>query len=122
MDIIVTNDDTCPTDYDLIIYRPWLGTNLWCVCRYFGDQGYIKSIKSYEGDCVEPDRPDYGGECLQLEALHPVIMGQFKGSRVCGKRDGDAFVDVTRPGSDGKCPEGTTPCSKKTSVDNTVCY
>ncbi len=79
VDIIVTNDETCPSDYDLILYRPWLGTNLWCVCRYFGDNGYIKHIKSYEGDCVEPNRPDYGGECLQLDALHPVFMGQFMG-------------------------------------------
>jgi len=49
-------------------------------------------------------------------------MGQIKGARVCGYRDGDAFKDVTRPGSDGKCPTGTAPCNPKSSLENTVCY
>ena len=50
-------------------------------------------------------------------------MGQFKGVRVCGYRDGDAFNAVTRPtASTGKCPEDTLPCNPHASPENTVCY
>jgi hypothetical protein len=45
------------------------------------------------------------------------------GSYVCGTRGGDSWVNVTRPDFETKkCPKDTEPCSKKTSVDNTVCY
>jgi hypothetical protein len=108
---VVTDEDSCPDGSDLLFYRPWYGTKLWCVCRYKNKRGEISFVKSYEGDCIEPNDKGYNGECLQLEALQPVMMGSIKDKRVCGYRDGDAFKDVTRPGPDGQCPEGTTPCS-----------
>ena len=99
-----------------MMFKPWLGTKLWCLC----DKGTY--WENHEGECFETEKPDYNGECFLTEAAHPVIMGQFDGRRICGKRGGDAFKDVTRPGSDGQCPEDTLPCSLKTSADNTVCY
>ena len=98
------------------MFKPFLGTKLWCLC----DEG--THWENHEGECFETERKDYNGECFLTEAQHPVIMGQFDGHRICGKRGGDAFKDVTRPDSSGQCPEDMQPCSSKTSVENTVCY
>ena len=49
-------------------------------------------------------------------------MTQFKGARICGKRGGLPFVNVTRVDKNGKCPKGTVACGKFQSAENTVCY
>jgi hypothetical protein len=42
---------------------------------------------------------------------------------ICGKRGGEPFLNVTRPGYlTQKCPYGKVACSENTSLDSTVCY
>ena len=62
VDLIVTTDDTCPGDSDIVMTKPWLGTKLWCVCKL--DAHY----EEYEGECWRADKKDYRGECFLLEA------------------------------------------------------
>ena len=55
-----------------------------------------------------------------------ILQNTFKSDeRICAIRGGDPFVSVVRPEGieeDGKCPEGTKPCTERTSAENTVCY
>ena len=60
--------------------------------------------------------------CRTIPAQHPVIMGQFNGKRVCGKRGGSAFIDADRVQRNGTCPEGTSPCVLSKSLENRICY
>ena len=109
--VTVTDDDSCPNKSELLIFRMWQGTKLWCVCSKL--MGY----HDYEGECIEKyDRDHYAHNCIELPPLNPAVMGQFDGKRVCGIRGGDAFYEVTRPEPNGQCPEDTEPCSSKTSV------
>jgi len=54
--------------------------------------------------------------------MNPVVMGEFYGTRICGTRGGDPFVNVTRVEQNGKCPKGTMACGRGQSPENTVCY
>ena len=94
VDITITTDDECPSGTELIMYKPWLGTKLWCVCAYEGQHKGESFYRHYGGECNEQYSQDYKGQCFQLEALNPVLMGQFQGSRVCGYRGGDSFKEV----------------------------
>jgi len=50
-------------------------------------------------------------------------MTRFFGKHICGVRGGDSFAKVARPLiTTNQCPEGTVPCSKITSLENTLCY
>ena len=60
--------------------------------------------------------------CENVPAQSPVIMTQFKGVRICGKRGGLPFLNVTRVEKNGKCPKGTKACGMLMSAENTVCY
>lgn len=53
----------------------------------------------------------------------PFIMRSFEGKLICGKRGGLPFLNVTRPDPESEiCPNGTSPCSNHTSIENTICY
>lgn len=60
--------------------------------------------------------------CRPVTAMPAVRQGQFFGKRVCGKQGGLPFLNVTRVNETLVCPEGTLPCTDKTSSDNTICY
>ena len=77
VDITATTDHECPGDSELIFYKPWLGTKLWCVCLYPHTNDRLTKYRHYEGECLETRANDYNGECMQLEALQPVLMGQI---------------------------------------------
>ena len=50
-------------------------------------------------------------------------MNKFNGKIICGEIGGDTFEKVRRPDSETElCPDGTSPCSRFTSVKSTVCY
>ena len=58
-----------------------------------------------------------------IEPLEAITMKKINGKIICGKRDGLPFTDVLRPDfRTGICPNETTPCSNRTSINNTVCY
>ena len=48
-------------------------------------------------------------------------MTRLEDVTICGRRGGLPFVDARRPNSDGQCPPGTVPCSRSTSIENTIC-
>ena len=50
-----------------------------------------------------------------------VIMGQFKGKRVCGKPASVTFLTMVRPDIQGQCPSGYSPCNDHAVPDNLVC-
>jgi hypothetical protein len=53
----------------------------------------------------------------------PFRMHTFNGKMICGKRGGEPFMTATRPNPlTNVCPVGYSPCSTKTSPDNTICY
>lgn len=63
------------------------------------------------------------GSCYEIFEIPPQKIVSVKGTVICGKRGGQEFYKVTRPDPTTlKCPNGTVPCSKLTSPDNTVCY
>ena len=49
-------------------------------------------------------------------------MTNLSGVKICGKRGGKPFKEALRPTLiDRACPEGTTPCSSATTIENTIC-
>lgn len=147
MSINVVYNYTCPEDTEEVIFKPWLGTKHMCACLS-GSAGASPMSKNVpnsrqrlywdidEGQCPNSDsditsflsksknknRNLVIDDCYDIPALQPVIMNQFKGARICGKRGGLPFVNVTRVEKNGKCPKGTVPCGKFQSAENTVCY
>jgi len=61
-------------------------------------------------------------KCFQVLANSAIRQGQFEGKRICGKRGGDSFLNVTRVDKDGTCPNKTAPCVPDADPDNIVCY
>jgi len=62
-------------------------------------------------------------DCTPVLPINKTIQSNFNGFRICGFRNGDVFTNATRPNYfTQECPEGTLPCSLKTSVENTICY
>ena len=55
--------------------------------------------------------------------MMPFVMKSFEGKILCGKRGGEPFLNVTRLDPETRlCPKGTSLCSNKTSMENTICY
>ena len=97
-----------------------MGTQDYCMCKRTNRK------ERKVGSCSQSKLSinfDYDSDyCMELPAVAPVLMGSFNGMRVCGTRSGTPFKDVTRLNESGKCPDGTKPCSTKTSPENTLCY
>ena len=46
--ITVTRDESCPTGSEAIFFRPWLGTDTYCIC-----EGTIETPeRHYRGECI----------------------------------------------------------------------
>lgn len=103
--ITVTSDETCPGDSEAIFYRPWLGTDIYCICDP-KEKGL--SIRHMKGECTGYFSNAQNGDkydCYHLPPLNPVLQTSFNGVRVCGIRGGLAFHEAIRPNNeDGKCP------------------
>ena len=60
---------------------------------------------------------------FDVPPVDPVMMNKINDKTICRTRGGKEFEQVTRPDQEsGECPEGTSPCSTITSIENTVCY
>ena len=122
--ITVTSDEECPDGHEAIFYRPWLGTDIYCICDA-KDKGM--ATRHMLGECTGFFSNAQNGDkydCYHLPPINPVLQTSFEGVRVCGVRGGLAFHEAVRPRpEDGKCPEGTEPClGEKSSPENTLCY
>ena len=60
--------------------------------------------------------------CKTIEASSARRLNQFGKLRICGKNNGDQFLNAVRPDLDGTCPSGYKPCSKKTGPEATICH
>jgi len=63
------------------------------------------------------------GDCVRnVWSKDPVAQSTYSFRQICGRRGGKNFIEVQRPDVSGHCPNGTSPCSTKTTPENTVCY
>ena len=111
---VVSGNEECPSGTELVIWKPWLGTVPYCVCNK------ERSWMHKRGNCLS-DQTSINWSydvyyCVDMEPLPAVIQGSFYGSRICGTRSGNPFVDAIRVDESGKCPDGTKPCSSNTSL------
>ena len=60
-------------------------------------------------------------ECVKAPGFDGIDQRKIFGYEICGKRGFQAFKDATRPDSQNNCPNGTSPCSSKTTAENTIC-
>lgn len=66
---------------------------------------------------------DHDKTCDSISSIPAETINSINGTYICAKKGGKSFLDVTRVHPVTKrCPTGTTPCSWKTSPENTVCY
>lgn len=104
---VVEHDQACPDGTYDVFNRTWHGTVLGC-------------ISATEGVVA-------GGECNaasnRLQEIAPKVQSNGLGTRICGRPGGQPFLHAVRPDLETtECPEGTAPCSRYTSPENTLCY
>ena len=141
MDIQVVNDTKCPNDTELVFSRVWYGTRQGCYCdtnsavwaydlrqsqrtsNIAATRGAVTAGYKLDRQCTFDELYNTKNHltCWNVPGQNAVIQGQFSGRRVCGKRGGLPFSQVVRP-VNNTCPEGTKPCTNRTSPENTVCY
>jgi len=70
-------------------------------------------------------RTDKGIYCdtnERIKGSNSFKMNNIAGKYICGRRGGKNFSQLERPDLKTKaCPVGLKPCSKFTSLENTVC-
>jgi hypothetical protein len=122
--ISVVDGNTCPEGLDPVFYKEWKGTEKGCFiadglscgknCRYKKGTGLVVPYDSRRSGCVD---------WMVIDPIEPIKQTEIHGKTICGKRGGIPFESVVRPELEtGHCPNGTTPCSEMTSIENTVCY
>ena len=123
--ITVTSETRCPDSHPEVVFaRPWYGTNIGCDCI-----GILQSQTGYDlegwGNQVRLSHYCTGNQtyagCVFEAALHPVMMSQFNGLRICGRPAEVNFLNMQRPDLDGNCPEGYLACDPDQTPDNMVC-
>ena len=76
------------------------------------------TVYSTKSDCSDTNI-DY---LLCIKPVNSILMTQFNGKVICGKRMGPTFIDAARPNHQtGLCPDSKSPCSSSTSIQNTIC-
>ena len=95
--------------------------NKW---RIDAGEGYVETYYDYKVFGDNNTHVDNDDDCdNEISPIPPIKQTSIYGKTFCGRRNGEPFETVIRPDLDTReCPTGTTPCSLKTSPDNTVCY
>lgn len=112
----------CPDNYEPIIYRAWNGTHDVCFQESSGSNNLnIKVLAAKSGQEVENSQKTCSGTLkVGLEAINMTNIG---GMLVCGKRDGQNFLESIRVNPEThECPPGYDPCSAETTPSETVCW
>ena len=123
--IKVTNATFCPDSHpDLVFSRPWYGSDMGCSCLGIPETGTGYNLEG-NGNRVVNGVYCTGNQtaagCLQLEPNHAVIMGQFRGLRICAKPAQHSFLTQVRPNWQKECPQGYQACNPDSDPDNIVC-
>ena len=106
----------CASDEEPVFTRLWYGTERGCETD---DSDFVAPRDTWK------DNGKKLADCTEVLAVAPIRQGAGfpNGQRICGKRGGKSFAQVTRPDAEtGACPSGTSACAASTSPENTVCY
>ena len=116
----------CEPGWESIFTYKYLGSVEGCLVRrylFLEATGLAEPKVMTQEEYLYNFSADEDYECTYIPAIPPKNTTKFEEGTFCGKRGGKSFIDVTRPDLETKlCPEGTKPCSSKTTIDNTVCY
>ena len=94
---MVTKEDTCPDSHpDLVLSRPFLGTDVGCDCFGIWDRWIYDGGDTFTKG-LGCGRNETRVGCRQADAIQPIFMAQLNGERVCGKRADYHFVSAVRP-------------------------
>ena len=66
--IQATKATTCPLGTEEVIYKPWYGTKLYCVCNH------VAYKRHYEGACNRDRNSEDAASCMEFPALSPVMQ------------------------------------------------
>ena len=84
------------------MYRQFLGTNVICDVLISYDQPKEDQPKEHLEEhlgktCSELEFDPYKVYLGDIKPIPPILMGQFGGSRLCGRRSIYSFMNFTRP-------------------------
>lgn len=121
VDVAVQYTPCDSTGTENLFESVWGGTSEGCyVYNDYYVSDHIETRRYFDTHHNNDD--DYS-QCSYIPRAYYVTQSNPFGAYVCGTRGGDPWISVTRPDLETKeCPKGTEPCSKKTSVEDTVCY
>ena len=113
VDITVTTNDYCPSSHpDLVYNRPFLGTTVGCDCFGIKDRWIYGGGDSFSNFACGRNETREG--CRMSKPIHPIIMGQVEGERICGKRADYSWLTAVRlvktPERGIRCPDGYVHC------------
>lgn len=101
VDIVAVDEPTCPHGYEPLLEDDWPGTKAGCFCakedKLIGDKcnNMVDNlIEFFKGD----------DNCVDVRPMSPVPFIYIFGKNICGKRQGDSFVESVRP-KHNLCPE-----------------
>ena len=124
IEMVVIEDDwysQCPFDYpEEIIYETWMGTRAACDClEREGDRLYDLDTVCRRGK----GSPYNSEDCLDSEAIPPIVQNKVKGIKYCGKLAEYSLKDMVRPvlntdkdTSENRkyvCPSGFRACNEE---------
>ena len=128
--LISTPNEQCPDGYKLAFSRTWYGSNVGCDCRgvvkptegsvLYTPDDYRRNWERLTEKQICDSNLESAG-CKTLQAHPPVVMGKFRGKRICGKETGASFIEAVRPDLTGACPEGYRACNPGSDPDNISC-
>ena len=114
----------CIHGFEPVFALQWPGTDWGClITTDKDDYTELSTYDEYWNNEANITKTYNKTSCEVIDPLRSVSQTSFhNGLTVCGKSGGLSFAKVRRPRPNGICPEGTSPCSLHTSVENTVCY
>ena len=106
----VKSTDSCPRSHPVLVaFDEWPGLDVMCSCT--SDAAF----ESVYGEACSGERGETS-KCVTKPAVPTLYLPILDGYKICGKRGGKAFKDVTRPEISQSgvlyCPKDTVPCDK----------
>ena len=89
--LTVKSTDSCPYSHPVLVaFDEWPGLDIMCSCTSDAE------FDSVYGEKCSGERGETS-KCKTLQAAPTIYLPIIEGYKVCGKRGGKAFKDVTRP-------------------------
>jgi len=104
----IRSSESCPFTHPVLVaFDEWPGLEIKCSCTS------DSLFESVIGEACAGERAETS-KCKTLPAVPTMYLGIINRYKVCGKRGGKAWRDVTRPVIGANevvyCPKGTMPC------------